>query len=188
MSTASIFIQLLYEFCKTGLFAVGGGMATVPFLKDIARNYPWFTETELLDMIAISESTPGPIGVNMATYAGFRAGGPLGALCSTLALIAPSIIIILIVSRMMRQFQENRLVKHAFYCLRPASAGLIVGAMASIYHETLFHPGAASLAEWLNLPALALFAAVLAAVIKFKKLHPVVFIALGAVCGIIFQL
>ena len=81
MSTASIFIQLLYEFCKTGLFAVGGGMATVPFLKDIARNYPWFTETELLDMIAISESTPGPIGVNMATYAGFRAGGPLGALC-----------------------------------------------------------------------------------------------------------
>ena len=182
MSTAPIFIQLLYEFCKTGLFAVGGGMATVPFLKDIARNYPWFTETELLDMIAISESTPGPIGVNMATYAGFRAGGPLGALCSTLALIAPSIIIILIVSRMMRQFQENRLVKHAFYCLRPASAGLIVGAMASIYHETLFYPGATSL------PALALFAVFLAAVIKFKKLHPVVFIALGAVCGIVFQL
>ena len=188
MSTASIFIQLLYEFCKTGLFAVGGGMATVPFLKDIARNYPWFTETELLDMIAISESTPGPIGVNMATYAGFRAGGPLGALCSTLALIAPSIIIILIVSRMMRQFQENRLVRHAFYCLRPGGTASRGRLTPSRRRSAPRRPGAASLAEWLNLPALALFAAFLAAVIKFKKLHPVVFIALGAVCGIIFQL
>ncbi len=182
------FLLLIYEFFKTGLFAVGGGMATVPFLKEIARAYPWFTENELLDMIAVSESTPGPIGVNMATYSGFRAGGLLGALCSTLALVAPSIMIILIVSRMMRQFQENRLVQHAFYCLRPASAGLIVGAMASIYHETLFHPGAASLYEWLNLPALMLFALFLAGVIKFKKLHPIVFIALGAACGIVFQL
>lgn len=188
MSITTIFLPLLYEFFKTGLFSVGGGMATVPFLKAIAQNYPWFTETELLDMIAISESTPGPIGVNMATYAGFRAGGPLGALCSTLALVAPSIMIILVISRMMRQFQENRLVKHAFYCLRPASAGLIVGAMASIYHETLFHPGAASLLEWLNPPALVLFAVFLAAVIKFKKLHPVIFIVFGAICGVIFQL
>ena len=184
----STFLQLIYEFFKTGLFAIGGGMATVPFLKEIARRYPWFTETELLDMIAVSESTPGPIGVNMATYSGFRAGGLIGALCSTLSLVAPSIIIILIVSRMMRQFQENRLVQDAFYCLRPASAGLIVGAMASIYHQTLFHPGAASLLAWLNLPALTLFALFFAGVIKFQKLHPIVFIALGAVCGILFNL
>lgn len=184
----STFLLLICEFFKTGLFAVGGGMATVPFLKEIARNYPWFTENELLDMIAVSESTPGPIGVNMATYSGFRAGGLLGALCSTLSLVAPSIIIILIVSRMMRQFQENKLVQNAFYCLRPASAGLIIGAMASIYHETLFHPGAASLSAWLNVPALLLFALFLAGVLKFKKLHPVVFIALGALCGIVFQL
>lgn len=184
----STFLQLIIEFFKTGLFAIGGGMATVPFLKEIARRYPWFTETELLDMIAVSESTPGPIGVNMATYSGFRAGGLIGALCSTLSLVAPSIIIILIVSRMMRQFQENRLVQDAFYCLRPASAGLIIGAMASIYHQTLFHPGAASLLAWLNLPALALFALFFAGVVKFQKLHPIVFIALGAVCGILFNL
>lgn len=184
----STFLQLIIEFFKTGLFAIGGGMATVPFLKEIARRYPWFTETELLDMIAVSESTPGPIGVNMATYSGFRAGGLLGALCSTLSLVAPSIIIILIVSRMMRQFQENRLVKDAFYCLRPASAGLIIGAMASIYHQTLFHPGAASFLAWLNLPALALFALFFAGVVKFPKLHPIVFIALGAACGILFNL
>ncbi len=182
------FLQLIFEFFKTGLFAVGGGMATVPFLKEIARNYSWFTEKELLDMIAVSESTPGPIGVNMATFSGFRAGGPVGALCSTLSLVAPSIIIILIVSRMMRQFQENQLVQHAFYCLRPASTGLIIGAMASIYHETLFHPGAASLIAWLNLPALVLFALFFAGVRGFPKLHPIVFIALGAVCGIILQL
>ena len=182
------FFQLIYEFLKTGLFAVGGGMATAPFLKEIARNYSWFTENELLDMIAVSESTPGPIGVNMATYAGFRAAGPLGALCSTLSLIAPSIIIILIISRMMRQFQENKLVQHAFYCLRPASAGLIIGAMASIYHETLFHPGAASFAAWLNVPALILFALFFAGVLRFQKLHPIVFIALGAVCGVILKL
>ena len=182
------FLLLIYEFFTTGLFAVGGGMATVPFLKEIARRYPWFTESELLDMIAVSESTPGPIGVNMATYSGFRAGGPLGALCSTLSLVAPSIIIILIVSRMMRQFQENRLVQDAFYCLRPASAGLIIGAMASIYHETLFHPGAASLAAWLNIPALILFALFFTGVIRFPKLHPIVFVALGAACGILFKL
>ena len=185
---ASTFLQLIYEFFKTGLFAVGGGMATVPFLKEIARRYPWFTETELLDMIAVSESTPGPIGVNMATYSGFRAGGLIGALCSTLSLVAPSIIIILIVSRMMRQFQENHLVQDAFYCLRPASAGLIIGAMASIYHQTLFHPGAASFFAWLNLPALVLFSLFLAGIIKFPKLHPIVFIALGAACGILFKL
>lgn len=182
------FLALIYEFFKTGLFAVGGGMATVPFLKDIARTYPWFTETELLDMIAVSESTPGPIGVNMATYAGFRAGGLLGALTSTLSLIAPSIIIILIISRVMRQFQQNQLVQHAFYCLRPASAGLIIGAMASIYHQTLFHPGAASLLAWLNIPALVLFGLFFAGTAKFKNLHPIVFIALGAVCGVVFQL
>ena len=94
-----IYLQLFWEFFKTGLFAVGGGLATLPFLQQIAARYPWFTPDDLLNMIAVSESTPGPIGVNTATYAGFHAAGLPGALTATFALVLPSVVIIMLVSR-----------------------------------------------------------------------------------------
>ena len=107
-----LLLTLFFEFFKTGLFAVGGGMATLPFLYDMSARHPdWFTTSQLADMIAVSESTPGPIGVNMATYVGFETGGILGGLIATLGLVAPSIIVILIVARVLKQFRSNPIVE-----------------------------------------------------------------------------
>ena len=110
-----VFLRLFYEFFKVGLFAIGGGMATIPFLYDISNATGWFTHNDLANMIAVSESTPGPIGVNMATYVGFITGDKLGgtfsavlgAIVSTLGLITPSIIIILIIAAVLKNFRDN---------------------------------------------------------------------------------
>ena len=136
-----IYLQLFYEFFKTGLFAVGGGLATLPFLEDISERTGWFTRAQLADMLAVSESTPGPIGVNMATYVGFETAGILGSLCATFGLVLPSLIIILLVVKVLEKFRTNRYVEAAFYGLRPASvamvasAGLGVAAMAQTRRE-----------------------------------------------------
>lgn len=187
-----IFLQLFWEFFKTGLFSVGGGLATLPFLKQIAVKYPWFTPEDLMDMIAVSESTPGPMGVNSATYAGFHAAGLPGALMATFALILPSVIIIIIISGALNRFQESALVQHAFYGLRPASAGLIFGAMASVFAASLFHTelwnGLKSLGAILNLPAIICFLAFFVAIRVFPKVHPILFILAGGVAGVVLQL
>lgn len=125
-------LRLFWEFFKIGLFAVGGGMATIPFLYDLSDRTGWFTHTQLADMIAISESTPGPIGVNMATYVGYEMDGILGSVFTTLGFVAPSIIIIIVVSVFLQRFRNNRYVESAFYGLRPASSGLIASAALSV--------------------------------------------------------
>ena len=116
----NIYILLFLEFFKTGLFSIGGGLATLPFLYDIADKYPWFDRAVLADMIAVSESTPGPIGINMATYVGYETGGILGGILATVALVLPSVIIIIIIAKFLNKFNENKIVKSAFYGLRPA--------------------------------------------------------------------
>ena len=116
----SLYLQLYWEFFKTGLFAVGGGMATLPFLKDIGEKTGWYTYADLMNMLAVSESTPGPIGINMATYVGFTAGGPLGALVATLGEVTPSIVVILIVAALLKSFRDNKYVNNAFYGLLQA--------------------------------------------------------------------
>ena len=123
-----IFLRLFWEFFKTGLFAVGGGMATLPFLYDMSTRTGWFTQEKLADMIAVSESTPGPIGVNMATYVGFETAGVPGAVTATLGLICPSIMIILVIARMLKAFRKSRTVDAVFYGLRPCSIALIAAA------------------------------------------------------------
>ena len=125
-------LRLFWEFFKIGLFAVGGGMATIPFLYDLSDRTGWFTYTQLADMIAISESTPGPIGVNMSTYVGYEMAGIAGSIFTTLGFVAPSIIIIAIVSIFLQKFRDNRYVESAFYGLRPASSGLIASAALSV--------------------------------------------------------
>ena len=102
--------RLCFEFFKIGLFAMGGGLATLPFLQELGERTGWFTSLELADMIAVSESTPGPIGVNMATYAGYRGYGIMGGILATLFLVLPSLIIILMVSRAMYAFQNSAIV------------------------------------------------------------------------------
>lgn len=186
-----IFLQLFWEFFKTGLFAVGGGLATIPFLKDITLKYPWFTPQDLLDMIAVSESTPGPMGVNSATYAGFQAAGIPGALVATCSLVLPSVIVIILVSRALNRFKDSKLVQDGFYGLRPASAGLIFGALLEVFAAALFRTelwtGLSSLGAVFNLPAIAFFLILSLAIWKLPRIHPIVFIGVGALCGIVFH-
>ena len=178
-----IYLQLFWEFFKTGLFAVGGGLATIPFLYDMAARYAWFTKEDLANMLAISESTPGPIGVNMATYAGINAAGVLGGVVATLALVLPSVIIMILIAGAMERFRDNRIVGSIMKVLRPVSVGLICSAALTVlrvaYLQSADNP--IGMIKW---TALLLGAALLAVNLKWKKLHPVVLIAIGAVGGI----
>ena len=190
-----ILLQLFWEFFKTGLFAVGGGMATLPFLYDMSARHPdWFTTAQLADMIAVSESTPGPIGVNMATYVGFRTAGVLGGLITTLGLVTPSVIIILLIARVLKQFRENKYVDAAFYGLRPCSVGLIAAAGLLVVKIALFDFDAYALSgeisDLFRVKALILTAVLLVltrAVKATKKLHPIFFILGSALVGVIFS-
>ena len=182
-----IYIKLFWEFFQTGLFAVGGGMATLPFLYDISDRTGWFTHQQLADMIAVSESTPGPIGVNMATYSGYITAGVPGAIISTLGLITPSIIIILVISAFLYAFRDNKYVNAIFYGLRPASAAMITAAGLIVARITFLQSG-----SMLNLNVKAIILAgillVFTHAINFtKKLHPVIWIFISALVGIAFN-
>ncbi len=182
-----IYLRLFYEFFKTGLFSVGGGLATIPFLSDIGVRTGWFSATELANMIAVSESTPGPIGLNMATYVGYATAGIPGSVVATLGLIAPSILVILIIAGFLEKFRQARAVDAVFYGLRPASTGLIAAADIVVAKIALFH-GAVSLSS-LHYGAILLALAVFLCMqfTPMKKLHPIVFILFSAAVGVVFQ-
>lgn len=197
-----MYLQLFWEFFKTGLFAVGGGMATIPFLYDISDKTGWFTHTDLANMIAVGESTPGPIGVNMATYVGFVTGmqdagivtAILGAVVATVGLVTPSVIVILIVAAILKSFRNNPYVERAFYGLRPASTGLIAAAGFSVVATTLFFSDAWASGDllgavnWKGIVLAGVLWVLTNVVKKTKSLHPIVFIGLSAVVGIVLQM
>ena len=191
------FILLMIEFFKTGLFAIGGGLATIPFLRVMCKDYPtWFNEELLGNMIAIGESTPGPIGVNIATYVGFTVGhgegglwtAILGGFLATFALILPSFIIILIVSKLLQAFKENKLVARAFYSIRPAVVGMIASAALTMFTGAILTKGGSFLHS-IDIKALILFVVLLVAtnIKQTKKLHPIFFIIIAGVIGAIFK-
>ena len=189
-----LLLRLFWEFFKTGLFAVGGGMATLPFLYSMADKTGWFTAAQLADMIAVSESTPGLIGVNMATYVGFTTAGVTGAVVATLGLVTPSVIIILIIARVLQKFRQNKTVDAAFYGLRPCSVGLIAAAGLLVVRIAMFHfdtyAESGVFLDLFNWKALAL-AAVLLVLTRWvkpvKKLHPIFFILGSALVGVLFS-
>lgn len=189
-----IYLRLFLEFFYTGLFAVGGGLATIPFLEDMGARTGWFDASVLANMIAVSESTPGPMGINMASYVGFDTGGPLGCVIATLGLVTPSFLVILLVARFLQRFRESRLVDGVFTGLRPASLALITAAGLSVARTALLHmdvvwTGWSSLAALVHGKAVLLAAAVFL-LIRFtplKKLHPIVFVAVSALAGAVFQ-
>ena len=190
----SLYLRLFWEFFKTGLFAVGGGMATLPFMYDISDKTGWFTHSMLADMVAVSESTPGPIGVNMATYVGFVTGGIPGAVIATVGLVTPSVIVILLIARVLKAFRENQYVDAGFYGLRPCSVGLIAAAGVLVVKLALFntelYASTGAIADLFNFKALILAAVLLVAtryIKKLKGLHPIVFILASAVIGIVFS-
>ena len=193
-----IYLQLFFEFFKAGLFAIGGGLATIPFLTDMGARTGWFSAGELANMIAISESTPGPMGVNMATYVGFHTGslaggvvgGIAGGVIATLGLVCPSIIVILIIAGFLKKFRESRGVDAVFYGIRPASTALIAAALVEVCANALVNTGAAfGGTDFFRWKAILLAAAVFVClqVGPLKKLHPIAFIAASAVLGVLFQ-
>lgn len=184
-------LLMIFEFLKIGLFSVGGGLAALPFLYDLADKYTWFTREDVANMIAIAESTPGPIGINMSTYAGFNAGGVLGSIAATLAYCIPEIVIVLIVSKFIDRFKEAPVVKSAFYGIRPAVTALIAVACWEVMKISLFGwdafmagGGIAALIHW---KAILLFGVLLVLIRKYRK-HPILYIAAAAVVGILIPL
>ncbi len=185
-----LYLRLFLEFCKVGLFSVGGGLATIPFLTDLGDRTGWFTPGQLADMIAISESTPGPMGVNMATYVGFATGGLPGGVVATLGLIAPSVLVILIIAKFLQRFRQSKAVDGVFYGLRAASVALITAALLQVAGIALLHEDADLGLSLFNWPAI-LLAVVIFLLLKLtplKKLHPIAFIGISAVFGILFHL
>jgi chromate transporter len=185
-----ILLRLFAEFFFVGLFAVGGGLATIPFLRDISVRTGWYTLAQLADMIAISESTPGPIGVNMASYAGYVTAGIPGVLTATAGIVTPSVIVILILARVLRKFRDSGYVAAAFKGLRPASLALITAAGIEVFKIALLRAGAppdGGILGLLDLKAVILLAALLALTNVFRKIHPVAFIALAAAVGVAFR-
>lgn len=186
-----IYIKLFIEFFRVGLFSVGGGLATLPFLQALGIKEGWFTSVDLANILAVSESTPGPIGINMSTYVGYNVGGYLGGMVATIGLITPSVIIIMIISHFIIKFKENKYVNNAFYGLRPASIALIASAGVSIFLNSMFTVDlfrvTNSFQNLFNFPNIILGIFIYIGIKKFD-LHPIVYIAIAAVIGVVFKL
>ena len=184
-----IYLRLFFEFFKTGLFAVGGGLATIPFLRAMGSQFGWFDEKLLANMIAVGESTPGPIGVNMATYVGFTTafndygiwGAILGGIITTVGLVLPSVIIILIIARILNLFRNNRFVERAFYAVRPAVTGMIASSALVMIKSGIFAKGTDSF-YGLDIKAAVIFALLLFFTNKIK-LHPIFYIVIAGILG-----
>ena len=186
-----IYLELFLRFFQTGLFSVGGGLATLPFLYEISNQTHWFSHADIADMIAISESTPGAIGINMSTYAGYITGGLFGGILATLSLAMPSVIIILIIARLLEKFENNPYVEKAFYGLRPASIAMISAAGINVVKITLINLSAltdgSGLLGFIKIKEIIMAILLYVAITKFK-LHPILAIAIAAVLGIILKL
>lgn len=186
-----IYLLLFINFFKTGLFSIGGGLATLPFLYEMSNRTHWFSTSDIADMIAISESTPGAIGINMSTYAGFKTAGYPGGVLATVALATPSLIIILIISGFLQKFKESRHVQNALYGLRPASIAMITAAGLNVARVALINIDAFQASH--NPADLFLWKAILLGIIifggqkLFPKIHPVAFIVFSAVVGVVFR-
>lgn len=168
-------LHLIIEFFKIGIFSVGGGYATIPFLYQLIHDYNWYTTDQLTNMIAISMLTPGPVGANMATFAGFQTLGILGGIIATLALIFPSYIFVLLISKLLKTFRENFYVKSILYALKPAGCGLLAAVGFGFLKDNVT-----------NLPAVILFISLFGLSFIFKK-NPLYYILISAVVGIILQ-
>lgn len=186
-----IYLQLFYEFFKTGIFAIGGGLATLPFLYDMSLRTGWYSPEDIANMIAISQSTPGPLGINMAAYAGYLTGGIAGAIIAPCGLIMPSLIIIILIAKALSYFRESKMVQAVFYGLKPASLALITVAWIGVVNLT-YHPQALVTAKGAGNPPFfwqgMLLAPLLFAALRKYKLHPIYIILLAGLAGILLKL
>lgn len=181
-----IYWLLFWEFLKIGFLAIGGGLATLPFLYSLTVKTNWFTAEMLVDMIAISESTPGPIGINMATYAGYTAGAVTGGIIASLALILPGVILMMIIGGAIQKFKNSPLLLKIFYGIRPAVAALIAYAAWEIIKVTMITQSVDVWDAQLKYPAIGFFVLLLVLLKRFK-IHPILMIAIGAITGAFIQ-
>ena len=181
-------LEMSWEFFKTGLFAVGGGLATLPFLYDMSARMGWFSTNDIANMVAVSESTPGPLGVNMSSYVGFTAMGVLGSMVTTCSLVLPSVICILIIARVLDRFKNAAVVQQIFYGIRPASVALISAAGLQVAKISLLNikvfQKTGALMKLFNWKMIILAAVVLLAYKKFK-FHPIVYILAAGAAGVV---
>lgn len=179
-----IFWELFLVFFEIGLFSVGGGLSMLRLIEDAVVSHGWMELSELVDFVAIAESTPGPIAVNVATFAGNRVAGFFGGLCATLGVVAPSFIVILVVARFYARFRKSKVVSGVMNGLKPAVVGLIAAALLSVALAVFFPEGVSLLAVPTPrfLVTLGIFAGALA--LTFKKLHPAWIICLSAAVGV----
>ena len=194
-----IFLELYFRFFMVGLFSIGGGLATLPFLTSMGEVTGRFDAMDISNMVAISESTPGPIGINMATYIGYQIGsqlgvpfGILGSIIASLGEVTPCVVVIIIISKMLMKFRDSKYVEYTFYGLRAASVGLITAAWLGVAKIAFL--GSEVMAESGNFlmsvdyKSIILSAVIFFLITKFKKLHPIALIVLSAVIGIIFKM
>ena len=170
--------ELFITFFKIGLFTIGGGYAMIPMITDEVLAHGWAELSTVTDFIAVSESTPGPFAVNIATFLGFNTAGVAGAACATFGVILPSFIIIAIIARFFMAFGSNKHMKRALFGLRPAVVGLILSAGYSIARANLFTGGV----EWIGI---CIAAATFVCLRKFKKIHPGLLMLGAAAVGIV---
>lgn len=180
-----IFLELFMTFFKIGLFTFGGGYAMLPLIEAEVTTRSWIEMTELIDFIAVSESTPGPFAINMATYIGSELGGVFGSVCATLGVVMPSFIVILIVAKCYEKFKTNKIVAGCMTGLKPAAIGLIGSAAVTMAKTVFFESGVdfSQLATPKFYVSLATFA--LMTFLIFKKKHPIMIICLSALIGIV---
>jgi len=186
-----IYLILFFEYFKIGLFSVGGGLATLPFVIDLANKYGWINNKMIADMVAISESTPGPLGVNIATYVGFQSCGIFGGLVATIGLITPSVIIVILVAGLLEKFKNNNIVQGTFEGLRPASIGLIGLAAYEVVKIALLNLDlykiTNNIKDIVDIKRLIFFVVIFYGILKYKK-HPVMYIGIAMVVGVVFKM
>ena len=180
-----IYLELFYTFFTIGLFTFGGGYAMLPMIQQKVIEHNWLTMEELVDFVAISESTPGPFAINIATYVGTETGGVLGALCATFGVVLPSFIVILIVAKCYIRFKNSKLVSGAMFALRATVVGLMAGAVFGMLPTVFLSTGIAwtSLLTAEFLCSAVIFLTML--VLALKKVSPIILILCSAAAGII---
>jgi chromate transporter len=194
-----IYLELLVTFFKIGLFSFGGGYGMIPLIEREIVSHKWLTGPEFVDIISISEMTPGPISINIATFVGYKMGGVAGGLAATTGVVLPSLILILIVSHYLEKFQQNKLKEEIIHGIRPVVAALIIQAALLVAGNIFLKekPGTEiiSIFDWIsrgdflniiNLPAI-LIAAVCLAVLLLTRVHPILIILAGGAAGIILN-
>lgn len=183
----NVYLLLFLEFFKMGALTFGGGYAMIPFIEETVLRHGWMTTTELVDFIAISESTPGAFAVNISTYIGSEVGGILGAIVATLGLVLPPFLIILLIAKVYAKIKENIIVQGAMLGLKATVVGLIAATVLRVGREIFFFEGinlavlqSANFYVSLGIFAVALF------LLLYKKLNPILIIVLSAAAGILF--